>query len=45
VLLDEQREIRQLLIDWVEETGEIDPSAFAGVDWRLVANGTPVVIQ
>jgi 2',3'-cyclic-nucleotide 2'-phosphodiesterase / 3'-nucleotidase len=45
VLLDQQREIRQLMIDWVKETGEIDPTLFAHVDWRLTTNGTPLVIQ
>jgi 2',3'-cyclic-nucleotide 2'-phosphodiesterase/3'-nucleotidase len=45
VLYNQQREIRQLMIDWVKETGEIDPAKFASVDWRLVADGAPVVIQ
>jgi 2',3'-cyclic-nucleotide 2'-phosphodiesterase/3'-nucleotidase len=45
VLHNQQQEIRQLMIDWVKETGEIDPATFARTDWRLVANGTPVVIQ
>ncbi|MCS7481317.1 bifunctional metallophosphatase/5'-nucleotidase [Umezawaea endophytica] len=45
VLLNQQQEIRQLMIDWVKETGEIDPAVFAKVDWRLTANGTPVTIQ
>ncbi|HWO63020.1 MAG TPA: 5'-nucleotidase C-terminal domain-containing protein [Umezawaea sp.] len=45
VLLNQQQEIRQLMIDWVKETGEIDPALFAKVDWRLTANGTPVTIQ
>jgi 2',3'-cyclic-nucleotide 2'-phosphodiesterase/3'-nucleotidase len=45
VLYNQQQEIRQLMIDWVKETGEIDPAKFASVDWKLVADGTPVVIQ
>ena len=45
VLHNQQQEIRQLMIDWVKETGAIDPATFAKTDWRLVANGTPVVIQ
>ena len=45
VLLNQQQEIRQLMIDWVKETGEIDPTLFARTDWRLTANGTPVAIQ
>ena len=40
-----QVEIRQLLIDWVTTTGEIDPTVFFSRDWQLVANGTPVIIQ
>ncbi|MFD5320502.1 5'-nucleotidase C-terminal domain-containing protein [Streptomyces sp. NPDC127098] len=35
-------EIRNTIIDWVRESGEIDPSAFASVDWRLTRDGTPV---
>jgi hypothetical protein len=33
-----------LLIDWAKAAGEIDPAKFATVDWRLVANGTPLAI-
>ncbi|GAB2936750.1 bifunctional metallophosphatase/5'-nucleotidase [Streptomyces mayteni] len=35
-------EIRNTIIDWVRESGEIDPAAFASVDWRLTREGTPV---
>jgi 2',3'-cyclic-nucleotide 2'-phosphodiesterase / 3'-nucleotidase len=45
VLHNQQQEIRQLMIDWVKEKGEIDPATFAKTDWRLVVNGTPLVIQ
>lgn len=45
VVYNRQVEIRQLLIDWVSERGEIDPPSFFSVDWRLVANGTEVQIQ
>ncbi|WP_020573981.1 bifunctional metallophosphatase/5'-nucleotidase [Actinopolymorpha alba] len=45
VIYNRQVEIRQLLIDWVTGAGEIDPAAFSTVDWKLVAGGTPVVIQ
>ena len=45
VVYNRQVEIRQLLIDWVTERGEIDPPSFFSVDWTLTANGTPVVIQ
>ncbi|MBM7786367.1 bifunctional metallophosphatase/5'-nucleotidase [Tenggerimyces flavus] len=44
VLYNRQAEIRQLLIDWVREVGAIDPGVFAAVDWRLVADGAPVVV-
>ncbi|HEX6346039.1 bifunctional metallophosphatase/5'-nucleotidase [Umezawaea sp.] len=45
VLLNQQQEIRQLMIDWVRQTGEIDPTTFAATNWRLTANGTPLQIQ
>ncbi len=45
VVYNRQVEIRQALIDWVSQAGEIDPASFSTVDWKLVANGTPVVIQ
>ncbi|RKN47091.1 bifunctional metallophosphatase/5'-nucleotidase [Streptomyces hoynatensis] len=35
-------EIRNTIIAWVQQTGQIDPSAFASVDWRLTREGTPV---
>ena len=44
VLHNRQQEIRQLLIDWVKEAGLIDPAAFASTDWKLVADGVPVLI-
>ncbi|MEV1113530.1 5'-nucleotidase C-terminal domain-containing protein [Actinosynnema sp. NPDC049800] len=44
VLHNQQLEIRQLIIDWVRERGEIDPAAFHRVGWRLVVDGTPVVV-
>ncbi|QFZ18000.1 bifunctional metallophosphatase/5'-nucleotidase [Saccharothrix syringae] len=44
VLHNRQLEIRQLLIEWVQERGEIDPAAFASTDWRLVVDGAPVVV-
>ncbi len=45
VVYNRQVEIRQLLIDWVTANEVIDPPAFASIDWRLVAGGTPVVIS
>ncbi|MEU4743686.1 5'-nucleotidase C-terminal domain-containing protein, partial [Actinosynnema sp. NPDC023658] len=44
VLHNQQLEIRQLIIDWVREHGEVDPAAFHRTDWRLVVDGTPVVV-
>ncbi|PFG38992.1 2',3'-cyclic-nucleotide 2'-phosphodiesterase/3'-nucleotidase [Georgenia soli] len=45
VVYNAQREIRQLIIDWVSEQGQIDPSSFSTTDWKLTANDVPVVIQ
>jgi 2',3'-cyclic-nucleotide 2'-phosphodiesterase/3'-nucleotidase len=44
VLYNAQVEIRQLLIDWVTTNKVIDASTFSTQDWKLVANGQPVVI-
>jgi 2',3'-cyclic-nucleotide 2'-phosphodiesterase / 3'-nucleotidase len=44
VLHNQQLEIRQLVIDWVGEVGEVDPATFARTDWRLVVDGVPVVV-
>ncbi len=44
VLYNRQVEIRQLIIDWVSARGTVDPADFASTDWRLVANGEPVVV-
>ncbi len=44
VVYNAQVEIRQLLIDWVVANGEIDPADFASVDWKLVFNGTPIIV-
>lgn len=44
VLYNRQVEIRQLMIDYVTANGEIDPATFATSDWKLTANGTPVVV-
>ncbi|MCG8921928.1 bifunctional UDP-sugar hydrolase/5'-nucleotidase [Lentzea sp. CC55] len=45
VLHNQQQEIRQLLIDWVKAVGVLDPAGFTGTDWRLVADGRPVVVS
>ena len=45
VVYDRQDEIRQVIIDWVEDHGVIDPASFASVDWRLVSGGQDVTIS
>ncbi|MFI0262199.1 bifunctional metallophosphatase/5'-nucleotidase [Streptomyces sp. NPDC017056] len=35
-------EIRNVIIGWVKETGEIDEARFAPVGWRLTRDGVPV---
>jgi 2',3'-cyclic-nucleotide 2'-phosphodiesterase / 3'-nucleotidase len=37
-----QQEIRQLLIDWAQARGVIDPADFFVPNWRLVRAGVPV---
>jgi len=37
-----QQEIRQLLIDWAQAKGEINPADFSVPNWKLVRAGTPV---
>jgi 2',3'-cyclic-nucleotide 2'-phosphodiesterase/3'-nucleotidase len=37
-----QQEIRQLLIDWAQAKGTIDPADFFVPNWRLVRAGTPI---
>ncbi|MGW4502340.1 bifunctional metallophosphatase/5'-nucleotidase [Micromonospora sp. NPDC004336] len=39
---NEQQEIRQLLIDWAQARGVIDPADFYQPNWRLVREGVPV---
>jgi len=39
---NEQKEIRQLLIDWAQAKGVIDPADFYVKNWQLVRNGVPV---
>jgi 2',3'-cyclic-nucleotide 2'-phosphodiesterase/3'-nucleotidase len=42
VVYDEQQEIRQLLIDWAQTRGTIDPADFWDESWRLTVAGQPV---
>ncbi|MGC4815773.1 bifunctional metallophosphatase/5'-nucleotidase [Micromonospora sp. DT228] len=37
-----QQEIRQLLIDWAQARGTIDPADFFQPNWRLVREGVPL---
>ncbi|MEU4483186.1 5'-nucleotidase C-terminal domain-containing protein [Micromonospora sp. NPDC023966] len=39
---NEQQEIRQLLIDWAQAKGVIDPADFFVPNWKLVREGVPV---
>ncbi|MCM0673943.1 5'-nucleotidase C-terminal domain-containing protein [Micromonospora phytophila] len=39
---NEQQEIRQLLIDWAQARGTIDPADFFQPNWKLVREGVPV---
>jgi len=39
---NEQKEIRQLLIDWAQAKGQINPADFFVPNWRLVREGVPV---
>lgn len=39
---NEQQEIRQLLIDWAQARGVIDPADFFQPNWRLIRDGVPV---
>lgn len=45
VVYNEQREIRQMIIDWVTANKVIDPSTFHTIDWKLVSGSTPIVIS
>ncbi|MFJ8052520.1 bifunctional metallophosphatase/5'-nucleotidase [Streptomyces luteogriseus] len=42
LLWSNSEEIRNTMIAWVKAKGSIDPAVFAGVDWKLTRNGTPV---
>ncbi|MEO3776982.1 5'-nucleotidase C-terminal domain-containing protein [Micromonospora sp. B11E3] len=39
---NQQQEIRQLLIDWAQAKGVIDPADFYVPNWKLVREGVPV---
>jgi 2',3'-cyclic-nucleotide 2'-phosphodiesterase/3'-nucleotidase len=39
---NEQKEIRQLLIDWAQAKGAINPADFSVRNWQLVRGGSPI---
>jgi 2',3'-cyclic-nucleotide 2'-phosphodiesterase/3'-nucleotidase len=43
VVYNEQQEIRQLLIEWAQANGTIDPADFFVDNWELVRNGVPLI--
>jgi 2',3'-cyclic-nucleotide 2'-phosphodiesterase/3'-nucleotidase len=45
VVYNRQVEIRQLMIDYVTATGEVDPSTFHTTDWSLTSGGAPIVVN
>ena len=45
VVYNRQVEIRQLMIDYVTATGEVDPSTFHTTDWSLTSAGAPIVVN
>jgi 2',3'-cyclic-nucleotide 2'-phosphodiesterase/3'-nucleotidase len=42
VLIDQQQDIRQLIIDWVTAKGAVDPAEFFTPSWRLTRDGVPL---
>ncbi|GAA1623656.1 5'-nucleotidase C-terminal domain-containing protein [Kribbella alba] len=45
VVYNRQVEIRQLMIDYVSTTGEVNPATFHTTDWSLTSNGSPIVVS
>jgi 2',3'-cyclic-nucleotide 2'-phosphodiesterase/3'-nucleotidase len=44
VVYSNSTDIRQQIIDWVTVHRTIDPTTFASVDWKLVAQGQPITV-
>ncbi|HEY6963533.1 MAG TPA: 5'-nucleotidase C-terminal domain-containing protein [Gaiellaceae bacterium] len=42
VLMDQQQDIRQLIIDWVTAKGAVDPAQFYTPSWQLTRDGVPL---
>ena len=40
----ENPDIQDLLIQWIQAAGTIDPATFASVDWQLTYGGTPIAV-
>jgi 2',3'-cyclic-nucleotide 2'-phosphodiesterase/3'-nucleotidase len=40
--MDQQQDIRQLIIDWVTAHGRVDPADFFTPSWQLTRDGVPV---
>jgi len=45
VVYNRQVEIRQLMIDYVTATGEVNPNTFHTTDWSLTSGGAPIVVN
>jgi 2',3'-cyclic-nucleotide 2'-phosphodiesterase/3'-nucleotidase len=45
VVYNRQVEIRQLMIDYVISTGEVNPATFHTTDWSLTSDGSPIVVS
>jgi 2',3'-cyclic-nucleotide 2'-phosphodiesterase/3'-nucleotidase len=45
VVYNRQVEIRQLMIDYVTATGQVDPATFHTTDWSLTSGGAPIVVS
>jgi 2',3'-cyclic-nucleotide 2'-phosphodiesterase/3'-nucleotidase len=44
VVYNRQVEIRQLMIDYVTTTGQVNPGTFHTTDWSLTSNGAPITV-
>jgi 2',3'-cyclic-nucleotide 2'-phosphodiesterase/3'-nucleotidase len=44
IVYDQALDIRDLLVEYVREHPGIDPATFASVDWKLVYQGSPIVV-
>jgi 2',3'-cyclic-nucleotide 2'-phosphodiesterase/3'-nucleotidase len=42
IVMDQQQDIRQLIIDWVTAKGAVDPADFFTPSWQLTRDGVPL---